>query len=350
MWRKRLKTKTRKNQYSSVDEVDVIADPLGIPPEGPEDWLNQFFRCVEATKVKNLSDSPMPESIEAYLSLGAKFTPVQLDIERAELEKDLETWFRRLRIKEYFEDKKDERSEEEKRFYLSSNWTPPKGRCPPLDMFIFRIQQKFNEWIPPRRVRDNMTPLEREGEKAIKIDSLAHVYKKEDKGSCIVRIKKDDYENNVEEHLGNNFLYDVIDEDPSKETEAIVENYVDKLLEIGHIKAETAQFIKNKLSDTKPGPYYEQPKTHKFDEASHNMSSGFPARGIISCNNSATESLQDFVDFKCNPAMRALKSYIKDTKHLLQIIEKWNTEGLITENMSLITADMQNMYGNMPLE
>ena len=226
---------------------------------------------------------------------------------------------------------------------MSSNWTPPKGRCPPLDMFIFRIQQKFNEWIPPRRVRDNMTPLEREGEKAIKIDSLAHVYKKEDKGSCIVRIKKDDYENNVEEHLGNNFLYDVIDEDPSKETEAIVENYVDKLLEIGHIKAETAQFIKNKLSDTKPGPYYEQPKTHKFDEASHNMSSGFPARGIISCNNSATESLQDFVDFKCNPAMRALKSYIKDTKHLLQIIEKWNTEGLITENMSLITADMQNI-------
>ena len=125
---------------------------------------------------------------------------------------------------------------------------------------------------------------------------------------------------------------------------------MEKVLESGHIRLETAESVKSKLSNTKPGPYYEQPKTHKFDEENHNMSSGFPARGIISCNNSATESLQDFVDFKCNPAMRALQSYIKDTKHLLQIMEKWNSEDLITNNASLITADMENMYGNMPLE
>ena len=72
-----------------------------------------------------MSDSPIPESIQAFLSLGAKFTPVQLDIDRVQLEKDLESWFRRLRIKEYFGDKKDERTNEEQRFYLSSNWTPP---------------------------------------------------------------------------------------------------------------------------------------------------------------------------------------------------------------------------------
>ena len=114
----------------AVEEADDTAVPLGIEPEGPEDWLNQFFRGVEIIKVKNLSLCPLPESIEAFLSLGAKFTPVQLDIDRSQLEKDLESWFRRLRIKEYFEDKMDERSEEEKRLYLSSNWTPPEGRSP----------------------------------------------------------------------------------------------------------------------------------------------------------------------------------------------------------------------------
>ena len=90
--------------------------------------------------------------------------------------------------------------------------------------------------------------------------------KNEDKGSCIVRIDKEDYE-----HLANDFLYDIIDEDPSEETEAIVENYVDKVLESGHIRLETAEFVKSKLTNTKPGPYYAQPKTHKFDEANHNM-------------------------------------------------------------------------------
>ena len=297
-----------------------------------------------------MSDSPIPESINAFLSLGAKFTPVQLDIDRAQLEKDLESWFRRLRIKEYFGDKKDERTLEEKRFYLGSNWTPPKGRCPPLDMFIFRMRQKFDNWIPPRRVKDNMSPLEREGERAIKEDSLTHVYKKEDKGSCIVRLKRHHYESNVEKHLENRTLYEVVDHDPSKETETKVENFIEKVVMDGHMKVETAEFLKSKLRNTSPGPYYEQPKTHKFDEQTHNMAAGFPARGIICCNKSPTESLQDFVDFKCNPAMKALFSYVKDTKHILQKIEKWNEEGLIIGNIGLITADMENMYGNMPLE
>lgn len=348
-WREKVKLKYRRKANITDEDVDTL-DPLEEESEDLEDWFNQFFRGVEAVKVKNLATSPMPESIQAFLSLGAKFTPVQLDIDRVQLEKDLESWFRRLRIKEYFGDLKDDRTEEEKRFSLSSNWTPPKGRCPPLDMFIFKIRQKFDNWITPRRIRDNMTPLEREGERLIKVDSLTHVYKKEDKGSCIVRMNKDDYENNVEKHLDNVIFYEKVDNDPSEEAEAEVEHFVDKVVRNGHMKAETAEFIKSKLVDTSPGPYYEQPKTHKFDEEQQDMSSGFPARGIISCNKTPTESLQDFVDFKCNPAMRALDSYIKDTKHLLQMIEKWNKEGLINENINLVTADMENMYGNMPLE
>ena len=67
---------------------------------------------------------------------------------------------------------------------------------------------------------------------------------------------------------------------------------------------ETSQFIKSKLSDTRPGPYYEQPETYKFSENSHDMASGFPSRGTISCNKFPTESLQGFVDLKCNQSMR----------------------------------------------
>ena len=163
-------------------------------------------------------------------------------------------------------------------------------------------------------------------------------------------MKRDHYEENVEKHLDNDTLYEEIDDDPSKETEAKVIEFVDKIVGAGHMKIETAEFIKSKLKDTSPGPYYEQPKTHKFNEKSHDMSAGFPARGIISCKKSPTESLQDFIDFKCNPSMKTLLSYIKDTKHILQIIEKLNEEGLIDEKLCIVTADMENMYGNMPLE
>jgi hypothetical protein len=80
---------------------------LGKEEIETEDLFRDFFHCIETVKVKNLSEVPMPESIKAFLSLGGKFTPAQLDIDREQLEKDMEAWFRRLRIKEYFGDKKD---------------------------------------------------------------------------------------------------------------------------------------------------------------------------------------------------------------------------------------------------
>ena len=80
------------------------------------------------------------------------------------------------------------------------------------------------------------------------------------------------------------------------------------------------------------------------------MSTGYPARGIISYKDTPTEALQDYVDFLTNPSMREQKSYIRDTKHALQIIKKSNEEGRVTENTNLVTADFENMYGKMPLE
>jgi hypothetical protein len=80
-------------------------DPLysrGLEEQGVEDFLNQFFTNVESVKVKNLSDEPITDEMIAFLSLGAKFCPVELDIDRKQLEKDLEAWYRRMRIKANF--------------------------------------------------------------------------------------------------------------------------------------------------------------------------------------------------------------------------------------------------------
>ena len=73
-------------------------------------------------------------------------------------------------------------------------------------------------------------------------------------------------------------------------------------------------------------------------------------RGIISCKNSPTEALQDYADFKLNPSMKKMKSYIKDNKHVIQILEEANESGIVNEGVKIVTADIDNMYGNMPLE
>ena len=80
------------------------------------------------------------------------------------------------------------------------------------------------------------------------------------------------------------------------------------------------------------------------------MSTGYPSRGIISCRDTPTEALQDYVDFLTNPSMRNQKSYIRDTKRALQLIKESNEEGRVTEYTNLVTADFENMYGKMPLD
>ena len=48
-------------------------------------------------------------------------------------------------------------------------------------------------------------------------------------------------------------MYEELAEDPSKETERKVVKFVEKLEEKGHITEKTANFIKSKTNNTKPG-------------------------------------------------------------------------------------------------
>jgi acid phosphatase class B len=82
----------------------------------------------------------------------------------------------------WFAEQKDERSEEEKRFYLKRNWTPPPKYFPECDVFWKRINEKLDKWKPPKRINSNLSRLENEGKKFVTKDT-SHVYKVEDKGS-----------------------------------------------------------------------------------------------------------------------------------------------------------------------
>ena len=45
--------------------------------------------------------------------------------------------------------------------------------------------------------------------------------------------------------------------------------------------------------------------------------------------------------------MKSLPSFMKDTKHFIQIVEQVEE---VTDDISVVTADIDNMYMNMPLE
>ena len=67
---------------------------------------------------------------------------------------------------------------------------------------------------------------------------------------------------------------------------------------------------------------------------------GFKSRGINSIKNTPTERLGDYCDFIINPGMQKLPTFLRDTKHALQLIEEKNETG-IPENVNFLTADIE---------
>ena len=68
----------------------------------------------------------------------------------------------------------------------------------------------------------------------------------------------------------------------------------------------------------------------------------------MSVRNTPIERLGDYVDFKVNPGMQSLTTFLQDTKMLLQIVDQKNKAGPIPDNVNWLSADMKGIYQNMP--
>ena len=94
-----------------------------------------------------------------------------------------------MRIKWIFMDKPDVRSDLEKKFYKASDWEPPRA-CVEIENMISRMQEYFDKWKPPRRVKDNLSKQERTFVKELK-EKNDLIYMWEYKGSSFVKMTKD---------------------------------------------------------------------------------------------------------------------------------------------------------------
>ena len=129
------------------------------------------------------------------------------------MQRELDGFFRSLRIKWIFDNKPDKRTELETKFYKKSNWSPPKAGVE-LEKFISDIQRKFDRWKPPRWIKDNISESERKLIKSIKHDKQI-TYMWEDKGPSFTKMRTEQYLAAGEHELNNEKFYAEIEEDPT---------------------------------------------------------------------------------------------------------------------------------------
>ena len=98
---------------------------------------------------------------------------------------------------------------------------------------------------------------------------------------------------------------------------------------------------KHHLTPPKPARtplFYGLPKVHKPN---------IPLRPIVSACDSPTDQLSNYVTHFIQPLVEILPSYIRDSKHFLQLLESLPP---LPENAILVTADVTSLYTNIPHE
>ena len=163
------------------------------------------------------------------------------------------------------------------------------------------------------------------------------VIRLQDKGNKFVVVKKDTDIQKAEKQIARSSMIKV-DEDPTKQIVGKVKNWCHKWTDKKHLSKEWASFIaKEDARPAKNNPLY---KTHK---------NGIPVRLLTSGNGSATENLSLYVERKCAPLACKLKSRIRDTGHMLEIIDELNMNGIPEEAM-LVSLDIENMFPSIDNE
>ena len=113
-------------------------------------------------------------------------------------------------------------------------------------------------------------------------------------------------------------------------------NTIDDLVSENAIDEDTASLLRPSKSRTPK--FYMLPKIHK---------ESMPGRPVVSSVSSPTEKISAFVDEFLKPMAQELPSYIKDTTHFLQKIDK---VGEISKDTYMVTLDVKSRCTNIDNE
>lgn len=230
------------------------------------------------------------------------------------------------------------------KFYKKTGYCPPLGREKALDAFCHIIQHRTDSYTDLSRHKSNLTHEQRKAvtelrtlveDRRIRISSA-------DKGGATVVQNTEDYIEEAMKQLSNTKHYVPLQSDPTPKIAKESNEITDQLLADGHISEQTHRWAKLNVSQTKCHRFYTLPKIHK-------TLNNPPGRPIVSGINGPTEKLSKIVDSWLQPYVTSLQSHIKDSTHMLTMLEKWNHDyGPFPDNTRLVTIDVTALYTNIP--
>ena len=317
------KTRFEKELSESVEKEIDLTSGVKIPSHDPILLTeNQEFQ---------------KESYKSLLAKGPSFVPTPFAANWNELHQDFERFANLIRKEVFFHNTEAQVQTESTSDVprKPSNWKPPKANIPEAEVFLKQVEKEIFEDVAPKRIKSNLTKDERVALKSCKQmlndPQSKEVIRIQDKGNKFVLVDKEIDIFKAEQQIKKSSMKK-LENDLTQDIIQKVQDWCEKWKEEGSLPSEWCEYIVNKdATAAKNAPLY---KTHK---------SGTPVRLLTSGCNSATEGLSLFVEKKCAPLAKQLKSRIRDTGHLLEIIDELNEKG-IPDGAVLLSLDIENMF------
>ncbi|XP_057302660.1 uncharacterized protein LOC130636829 [Hydractinia symbiolongicarpus] len=157
------------------------------------------------------------------------------------------------------------------------------------------------------------------------------IIRTQDKGNRFVIVDKvTDKEKAKQQIQRSSFV--TLEHDPTLQHIQKVKDWAEKWFKNGEISKQWKEYIVNE--NACPGKNSTLYKTHK---------AGTPVRLLTSGCNTAIENLARFLEVICAPFTENMRSRIKNTSHLLDIIDSINEKG-IPDHTQLVSFDIVNMF------
>ena len=284
---------------------------------------------------------PLTDDERKVLANGLTFVPTQKhNIFKTTVE--VQQFIRKIRLRAHFSDEdgdahaqtNTEPSVFEKYNKKKKNWTPPSGDYDAVDKFA-------DDCLRDAKIlaEKHTTPkpnIPRNQQRAIQnLRKREDIYiNKADKGGAICVWDKQLYFNEGHKQLSDTKFYSKVNEDKSKEHQNLVKGKISQLINENRLPDNAINLI---VKNPKAGNFYLLPKIHK---------EGIPGRPISSNINCPTYHVSQFLSEVMRPMVERLDTHIKDTNHVVNIIQDFNFND--SGKPLLFTMDIKSLYTNIP--
>jgi hypothetical protein len=286
--------------------------------------------------VVNLSSHSLSQTEISLLELGMNFCPTPT-ANPAILKADFLNFRKRLRNQFKF----GPLSDSPPKFCNKSKYFPRESSSL-LENFVDDLQIKTQNLLLCSKPLDSqskpkISPFNKTLSNLKRDQSI--IFKPADKSGVVVILDKTDYMSESYRQLNNRKYYVPLIWNPIEMVADLVLTLLFKLLNLHAITKRNFEYLKPSIPIRTPVFYY-LPKIHK-----ETINGIHPGRPIISAYNSPVVGISELTDSILNPLVQSLPSYIRDTSHLLNIIQNLPP---LPKDVFLISLDVSSLYTNVP--